>query len=592
MFFMGNINKNQLILLLLSLVGFENIITSDTEGLSTPRAFRCRISQSQLNPIGEGFLPPHDSIGNSPYNQHSSPFGLSSSGGSQSSPYIERKPFSETPLFAETPVYGKGRRSCTPQGSCTPPQTPLQKALPEQVSPFAMDASPCNQKYAQAIESQLAALKNGRQDSVELWRTLINTLKGIKDSPQKPDAKRRTIVRISRAVVEEAFGILQKKCPLPEAQIGALFKAEIVEDAAKLFEDSPDISNLPAWIVKKCFEKVQSDCDSPQRHVVLRDNDTGLPVVRSTHIVHGHSLLQGQGKNIAPNSILMDPKTCFLSLVWKKFQKIDDKGSLIDDLKGQDVRKALFPQDMDQDSINACILRAVQSPKKGVSIKSACELSLYEDPKTGLFIQTIESAGGSLVGTAYPVRILTKKDYADKKNSLVPIMTKISTPQDKKGDNIRISEREILSKVRLSDRIMADCGDIIVVDIGHVDPLYSSLIENPSKDFLTSSPSKQKNVQQALPQTPSKGKKGKTEPVAAATPKASPSKGRGKDQDDDFTATSVRSDVSIAKYCPIGVEVSLDDLQTLNKQLYEDVQNDRLDRQKKAAAKKALGVFW
>lgn len=548
---MKNISKVQLFLLLFSSVDCKIIISSDTEDVCTPRS----TPRAQKNIADQELSTPQDRIGYSP-------FGLSGS---------------SREVSAYSPFVAREVRSCTP-----PQTTPLE----DEFRQIVQEASSQNQAIVLAIHSQLIVLKSGAEESVDLWKGIFENLKEIKDSPQKPDLKKRTIMAIGKIIAKEAFDILKKNHPASEDQIGAMFRAElrnndilkIVQDASVTFQNQVDISTLPAWIVKKCFEKVENDCRSPEKHAGLRTEILGLPLVRSLHIAHGHAL-QNRDGGVAQRSVLKDPRSNSMSLVWTELQKIADDGSPKKKSNGKicldsDIRKTLFPLGMNENDIKACILRAVQNPKKGVALCSSCELSLYQDPETKLFIQTIDSAGGALVGTAYPVRILTKEECAQSKNGFVDIMQKLSHVHEKKGEIVRFSIDEILSSVKISDRIIADCGDTIVVEIGHIDPLCSLLVN-----------SEPQQVAFAVKASPSKGKKDNQEESGK-----SPSKGKRGKQEEDFNATKVGINTRISQYCPIGIEVAFSELQELNNGLHEKIQTNRLEKQARSSLDKALGV--
>lgn len=544
---MKNIFKIQILMLLLPIVSVKKITVSDSDEVYTPRSREestprgQRRSAIQYGQLDQEFQDQLDS----------SQFGLSnpSSAASAFSPSVGRSSTEES-SFRVT-------RSCTP---------PLSNPLEFELQHVIDEACQENRQIVAAIREQLMVLREERDVAVDVWRGIFRNLKEIKDSPQKPDLRQRTIVSVGRIVAKEAFDILQETYRLPQDRIGALFRAErrdheilrIVEDASTAFNDQADISALPAWIVKKCFEKVDNDCKSPEKHAGLRAEIPGLPLVRAMHIAHGHALQTRENDVAEKKPVLRDPKHGGVSLVWKELQKIEDDGSPKRRKDGEvdsdfDIRKTLFPLGMSKDDVEACVLRTVQTPKIGVVSCGSCNLSLYKDPQSELFIQLIDSAGGALVGTAYPIRIITKDECKKCKNSFIDIMQQMPNVQALKGTVVRLMVNEALSSVEISDRIIADCGDKIVVEIGHIDPLCSQLLNVGSQQ-------------------------------AAPVAKPSPAKGKRGKQEEDFSATTCAVNTKISQYCPIGIEVSLIELQKMNKNLHSKVMEGRLKRAEKAVA--------
>lgn len=446
----------------------------------------------------------------------------------------------------------RGRECCTPV------------ELDEDLRSVSVSASGDNQRIVDIITEELQALRQEEAVSVDRWKVIFRNLKDIKDSPLKPDLRKRTIVAVSKIVAEEAFKLLQSTQVTYAQQVGAMFMAiskdimieAIVKDAAAVFDAQVDISALPAWIVKKCFEKVENDCKSPERHAGLRGEILGLPLIRSMHIVHGHTVIIKDDKaNIAREPILVDPKTGAVSLVWNRLEPIADDGTP----KGRagkdyaNIRKTVFPLCMSNQDVVACVDRSVKTLELGTACCANCILKLFKDPQSGIIIQVIYDASGALISTAYPMRVLKAEDLNSRKP--IVIMNKYAhvdliRPKSQDVRGIALRRDEILSYVALSDRIIADCGETVIVDIGHIEPLCSMLV---SVDL----------------------------PVALQAKSNSKKSGREvaqSEEEQDFSAKDKAANFSqkkIRKYCPIGVEMPTEALKDINPTLYDQVNKSR-----------------
>ncbi len=435
--------------------------------------------------------------------------------------------------------------------------TEERKMSPELQNIHDAASSEFNQKIVQAVAEELQNLRQSKCAEIVIWQKLFKNLKNIKDSPDKPNVRTRTIARVCRIVAQNAFVALSKKCTMDEEKISAMFHAKIhsekiesmIEQATELFVPaSVDLSTLPAWVIKYCFEMVEKIPHNGPAISGLRDGVPGLPLIRKTHIAYGHVLNtcnEHDMQNVDTTApILVDPVTKAMSLVWNQLpdirddgtpKKLDKAGKPVITSDDRGIRKTIFPVALQMSNIEQFLIALVQNIACGKMETLNYSLHLFRDPKTNLTIQACVDAGGAMISTAYPMKIIAQADWqqgATKKPLCImrqyKSMQAVLDPKSKKFEEIILSTDEIKSYIAKSDRVIAIAEDSVIVDIGHIDPLYTLMT----------------NLPQPVESTPKKGKQQAKIPF-------------------DCYAKAVSS-AKISQYCPIGIEISFAQLEGIN----------------------------
>lgn len=567
--------KNMIIALMLSFITIDSIRSSDHDdsfksGQNTPRPPRNRGQSQEEDPSSQG---PSDA---SPVTtkKESGSIPTSQSQGFESADSV-------TDLFNQNGNSPSIPRQAEPRASTPPARSTTSVSLDSELDQILRDASTNNKEIVKLIQVELEALKAGQKSEVAAWQAIFRNIKDLKDSPHKLDIRKKTIVLVCKIIAKDAFWVLENACTDPAQKIKAMFQAmkddktltEIILGAQKVFEKSADLTALPAWVVKCCFEKVEQFARVQQsdfQYIGLRDAIPGLPFIRSTHIGNGHVFEPSQINNVAlGEAVLVDPETEAFSIVWNELIKIDDDGSpkkiagqKEEIRKSSNIRKTIFPISLgNAESVAAYVAQVVKTSAIGTGYAANCILKLFKNTETGLTLQCCYDAGGAMISTAYPMRIMPSSVLDSRKP--VCIMKKYKSMNDfnqspslKKRiiypEETKLSGKEIQSYIQKSDRIIADCSDSVIVDIGHIEPLCSLLIQNNAIVQLTASP---------------KG-----------TPKSK--KGSVVEEDEQsYMAQERRSNLAISQYCPIGVEVPLVTLESLNHILHQKVMKERRDRQ-------------